>query len=179
MCTCTRREGAKTGANFVDLLSLAHPSHHKASFVKFVLVLNDRCRLSTNAPMSTTPRSKHTADPATPVSVRLSGSASSALQSSPHYATTRRHSLYGTEDRIVLDPGSRVWKTGFSGEGRPRDVFFSQSDERTVLWGLSRERRSEEQEAEEDRILKINVQDRLRRMFHEYVFIVSIVISLF
>ncbi|GAA5913253.1 uncharacterized protein JCM6883_005297 [Sporobolomyces salmoneus] len=42
--------------------------------------------------------------------------------SSPHYSTSlrSRHSLYGTEDRIVLDLGSRVWKVGFSGEACPR-----------------------------------------------------------
>ncbi|KAI5478184.1 hypothetical protein MNV49_005351 [Pseudohyphozyma bogoriensis] len=30
-------------------------------------------------------------------------------------------SLYGTEDRVVLDLGSRIWKAGFSGEGSPRE----------------------------------------------------------
>ncbi|GAA5965451.1 hypothetical protein JCM3765_002387 [Sporobolomyces pararoseus] len=42
--------------------------------------------------------------------------------SSPHYSTSlrSRHSLYGTEDRVVLDLGSRVWKIGFSGEPAPR-----------------------------------------------------------
>lgn len=34
-----------------------------------------------------------------------------------------RHSLYGAEDRVVLDLGSRVWKIGFSGESAPRAVF--------------------------------------------------------
>lgn len=34
-----------------------------------------------------------------------------------------RHSLYGTEDRIILDPGASLWKVGFSGEARPRAVF--------------------------------------------------------
>lgn len=62
------------------------------------------------------------AAPGTPSSIRQS-SANPAPAPSPHYATTRRHSLYGTEDRIVIDPGSRVWKVGFSGEGRPREVF--------------------------------------------------------
>ncbi|KDE02660.1 hypothetical protein MVLG_06796 [Microbotryum lychnidis-dioicae p1A1 Lamole] len=41
---------------------------------------------------------------------------------SPAYQTSirSRHSLYGIEDRIVLDLGSRIWKLGFSGEPRPR-----------------------------------------------------------
>lgn len=114
----------------------------------------------------TTPRANRIAEPTTPVSTRLAASSISALQSSPHYTTTRRHSLYGTEDRIIVDPGSRVWKVGFSGEGRPRDVFFAEPSERTVLWGLSRIEGSVEAE-EEDRVLKIKLQDRLRRVFHE------------
>ncbi|WWC95350.1 hypothetical protein V866_002212 [Kwoniella sp. B9012] len=44
--------------------------------------------------------------------------------SSPAYSS-RRHSLYGIEDRVVIDPGSRVWKVGFSGESDPRSVFYS------------------------------------------------------
>lgn len=31
-----------------------------------------------------------------------------------------RHSLYGTDDRVVFDPGSRVCLVGFSGEANPR-----------------------------------------------------------
>lgn len=38
-------------------------------------------------------------------------------------STRSRHSLYGVEDRAVLDLGSRVWKVGFSGESAPRAVF--------------------------------------------------------
>lgn len=72
--------------------------------------------------------------PATPPSLRVAAG-SSAQAPSPHYTTTRRHSLYGTEDRIVIDPGSRIWKVGFSGEGRPREVF-SVADPKTgaPLW---------------------------------------------
>lgn len=33
---------------------------------------------------------------------------------------TRRHSIYGTEDRVVLDIGSLYLKCGFSGESSPR-----------------------------------------------------------
>lgn len=71
------------------------------------------------------------------------------LQSSPHYSTSlrSRHSLYGTEDRVVLDLGSRVWKAGFSGEGAPREcrsvlalgVGAGAGDEEGAgLWGLEK-----------------------------------------
>lgn len=104
--------------------------------------------------------------PTTPTSARVS---SSTLASSPHYATTRRHSLYGTEDRIVIDPGSRVWKVGFSGEGRPRDVFVagplwsyfatSSSSESSSSVGLDWE--------DEVALLEQKLQDRLRSVFFE------------
>jgi len=29
-----------------------------------------------------------------------------------HYLTTIRHSLYGMEDRVVIDSGSQIWKVG-------------------------------------------------------------------
>lgn len=34
----------------------------------------------------------------------------------------RRHSIYGTEDRVVLDIGSLYIKCGFSGESSPRHL---------------------------------------------------------
>lgn len=54
--------------------------------------------------------------------------------SSPAYVTKdhKRHSLYGTEDRVVLDPGSSVWKVGFSGEPKPRAVFWAGEGERPI-----------------------------------------------
>ncbi|SCV70609.1 BQ2448_3371 [Microbotryum intermedium] len=67
---------------------------------------------------------------------------------SPAYHTSirSRHSLYGIEDRIVLDLGSRIWKLGFSGEPRPRvclDVMNLHEEEDTteeeghnLLWAL-------------------------------------------
>lgn len=44
---------------------------------------------------------------------------------SPHYVVRdhKRHSLYGTDDRVVLDLGSACWKVGFSGEAHPRRVL--------------------------------------------------------
>ncbi|KAI0322262.1 actin-domain-containing protein [Amylostereum chailletii] len=109
-----------------------------------------------------TPRRPHpsTATPsATPSTSRVTNA--HAVQASPHYQTTRRHSLYGTEDRIVIDPGSRIWKVGFSGEGRPRDVSFV-----GPMWGLRRAAELVERD-EEDRLLEARIQTHLRAVFHD------------
>lgn len=44
---------------------------------------------------------------------------------SPAYTTNlrSRHALYGTDDRVVIDLGSKVWKAGFSSETNPRVVI--------------------------------------------------------
>lgn len=52
-----------------------------------------------------------------------SSSTAAGGSSSAYHPSTRRHSLFGTDDRVVLDLGARVWKVGFSGEPRPRAVF--------------------------------------------------------
>lgn len=72
----------------------------------------------------------HQPDPST-----STAGAGSILTSSPHYTTSlrSRHSLYGTEDRVVLDLGSRIWKVGFSGEPQPREC-------RSVASELAQER---------------------------------------
>ncbi|SPC64082.1 related to ACT1 - Actin [Ustilago sp. UG-2017b] len=44
---------------------------------------------------------------------------------SAYSGVTRRHSLFGTEDRVILDIGSRYSKFGFSGEPRPRAIVPS------------------------------------------------------
>jgi actin-related protein 10 len=85
--------------------------------------------------------------------------------SSQSYSTTRRHSLYGIEDRVVIDPGSRIWKVGFSGEGRPRDVFFPQGKNGAPLWTLSRASESTER-VEEDTLLELKLEACLRNVFH-------------
>lgn len=110
-----------------------------------------------------TPRSRTSHVPATPAGVAsaVRTAHSGTVQASPHYQTTRRHSLYGTEDRIVIDPGSRVWKVGFSGEGRPRDVFFVHP-----LWSLQRSP-DPIQRDEDERVLAARVQAHLRAVFHE------------
>ncbi|KAI0252628.1 fungal-specific actin related protein [Lactifluus subvellereus] len=114
-------------------------------------------------PVPSTPRSRTSHAPVTPQGApNTSRTARSGLvQASPHYQTTRRHSLYGTEDRIVIDPGSRVWKVGFSGEGHPRDVFFV-----APLWGLQRSPDPIQRE-EEDRVLAARLQTHLRAVFHD------------
>ncbi|EGN99213.1 hypothetical protein SERLA73DRAFT_90479 [Serpula lacrymans var. lacrymans S7.3] len=115
----------------------------------------------------TTPRGKASASSstpyATPTTTRVAGS--HVLQASPHYTTTRRHSLYGTEDRVVIDPGSRIWKVGFSGEGKPRDVFYGEPNTSTSLWDLSRATDPIER-AERENMLAINLERCLRSVFH-------------
>ncbi|KAH0585318.1 hypothetical protein H2248_008559 [Termitomyces sp. 'cryptogamus'] len=111
-----------------------------------------------------TPRAKTSFAPTTPVTTRVS--ASQAIQLSPHYATTRRHSLYGVEDRVVIDPGSRIWKVGFSGEGRPRDVFFANKKTGAPLWNLQRATDLAERD-EEEKLLEISLQTCLRSVFHD------------
>ena len=64
-----------------------------------------------------------------------------------------------------------MWKVGFSGEGRPRDVFFVEKEPRTSLWSLTRPHARTERE-EEDMMLKIKLERMLRRVFHEYVLII-------
>ncbi|KAF8071805.1 fungal-specific actin related protein [Lyophyllum atratum] len=112
----------------------------------------------------TTPRGKASFTPTTPATSRVA--ASQTIQASPHYATTRRHSLYGVEDRVIIDPGSRIWKVGFSGEGRPRDVFLAGGKSGVSLWNLRRATDLAER-AEEEKLLEINLQTCLRSVFHD------------
>lgn len=135
-----------------------------ARSVRLELVTEDaESRMS----VPSTPSKRLTLDTATTPTTSRVAAASSTVHSSPHYQTTRRHSLYGTEDRIVIDPGSRIWKVGFSGEGRPRDVFFGDGQDGLPLWGLTRATNQLDRE-EEDRILQAKLQERLRAVFHEY-----------
>jgi actin-related protein 10 len=68
---------------------------------------------------------------------------------------------------VVIDPGSRIWKVGFSGEGRPRDVFFPQGRNGAPLWTLSRASESAER-VEEDTLLELKLETCLRNVFHKY-----------
>ncbi|KAH7927403.1 fungal-specific actin related protein [Leucogyrophana mollusca] len=112
-----------------------------------------------------TPRAKtgSVTPAATPSTARVAGS--HILQASPHYTTTRRHSLYGTEDRVVIDPGSLIWKVGFSGEGKARDVFYAEPHNVQSLWSCSRATEPTER-AEQDRLLEINLERCMRAVFH-------------
>jgi len=64
---------------------------------------------------------------------------------------------------VIIDPGSRIWKVGFSGEGRPRDVFYSGGTSGAPLWKLKRA----VARIEDDKLLELNLQDCLRSVFHE------------
>lgn len=119
--------------------------------------------MSSTTPHST-PKARTTFNPTTPATSRVAGS--HVIQASPHYTTTRRHSLYGVEDRVIIDPGSRIWKVGFSGEGRPRDVFYVGGVSGSSLWNLGRASDPMER-AEEDRLLEVRLQACLRSVFHE------------
>ncbi|KAF8623632.1 hypothetical protein AX17_007332 [Amanita inopinata Kibby_2008] len=112
----------------------------------------------------TTPRTKTGQTPTTPSTSR--GAAAHVMLASPHYATTRRHSLYGVEDRVIIDPGSRVWKVGFSGEGRPRDVLYAGGPSGGSLWSLKRPS-DPTVRAEEDKLLEVRLQKALRSVFHD------------
>ncbi|GAA6023623.1 hypothetical protein JCM10207_005087 [Rhodosporidiobolus poonsookiae] len=97
----------------------------------------------------------------------------SAATTSPHYTTSlrSRHSLYGTEDRVVLDLGSRVCKVGFSGEPAPREcrsVVRQLAKEKArevprggeydddAIWGLeTKEPDDEEWEIREERVKRL------------------------
>ena len=68
----------------------------------------------------------------------------------------------------MIDPGSRIWKVGFSGEGRPRDVCFGGGEDGQALWRLTRATNQLDRE-EEDRMLQAKLQERLRSVFHECV----------
>lgn len=70
----------------------------------------------------------------------------------------------------MIDPGSRIWKVGFSGEGRPRDAFFGSGQDGLSLWRLTRARDQLDRE-EEDRVLQAKLQERLRAVFHEYALV--------
>ncbi|GAA5903287.1 hypothetical protein JCM5296_005654 [Sporobolomyces johnsonii] len=111
--------------------------------------------------------------PALPPAAALLAAASA---SSPHYTTSlrSRHSLYGTEDRVVLDLGSRVWKVGFSGETGPRACWSwlgpaaggalgregregpsGDDDEAGEIWGLEKGESGDERwEVREERVTR-------------------------
>jgi len=115
------------------------------------------------------PQSRRISTLVDPKPLSRSSSSSYIVGSTPHYSTTRRHSLYGTEDRIIIDPGSKYWKVGFSGEGKPRQVYqVVRAEENPILWSWHSSRSQEEYE-EADRMLAARLQDALRAVFLESV----------
>ncbi|PPQ64597.1 hypothetical protein CVT26_001995 [Gymnopilus dilepis] len=151
-----RSADAEDATEHHEELPHAHEYHHK----HIPQLLEDLRMSATPA----TPRTKTTFAPTTPATARVAGN--NPVQASPHYATTRRHSLYGSEDRVVIDAGSRIWKVGFSGEGRPRDVFYANGPNGPPFWKLTRAMDPAER-AEEDRMLEARLQKCLRSVFHD------------
>ncbi|WVW86693.1 hypothetical protein I302_108747 [Kwoniella bestiolae CBS 10118] len=104
-----------------------------------------------------------------PSRVRLAGA-------SPAYSS-RRHSLYGIEDRVVIDPGSRVWKVGFSGEPDPRSVFHSldskdvEETRATEAWDLDLSLMGgvNGDRVEGDRLVGVRVVKKLREAYVKYL----------
>lgn len=94
---------------------------------------------------------------------RASSPASSLLTPSAGITSASarsRHSLYGAEDRVVLDIGSRVWKIGFSGESTPRAVF-----DVGELWTYDAVDGAESKEEQRQR--KRMIKKLLRRVYYE------------
>ncbi|ODO00748.1 hypothetical protein L198_03075 [Cryptococcus wingfieldii CBS 7118] len=93
---------------------------------------------------------------------------------SPAYSS-RRHSLYGIEDRVVLDLGSRTWKVGFSGEPDPRAVFFARGssirDQSSEAWDLDLDSVNaiRGSRSEGDRLIGIRIVERLREIFAKHL----------
>ena len=122
--------------------------------------------MSDHVPFPTTPgRTRSTQNASVTATPPQTGVNASAMTASPAYTTTRRHSLYGTEDRVVIDPGSRIWKVGFSGESRPRAVFHVQGHNELPLWSLNA--RASDDYEEEERNLYNRLRHELRKVFHE------------
>lgn len=119
------------------------------------------------AAASSAPPRRSSAAPDAGAGLHRSTSSSYNVGSAPHYTSTRRHSLYGTEDRIIIDPGSKVWKVGFSGEGKPRQVYnVARPSEEPTLWNWNMSKTTEDQE-ESERILAARMQQSLRAVFFE------------
>lgn len=117
---------------------------------------------------------------------RTSTSTSTGTTSRPSLgiiSNTRRHSLFGTEDRIVLDLGTRITKIGFSGESRPRLVArtlqlaslnrlspgyapISQQQQNDTLWDMDFGKcRDDRERQEKEDLLKARLIHLLREMF--------------
>lgn len=90
--------------------------------------MTKRAALSTTEPSTV---NQHTPASMTTTSVSSeplsSNYLSSYTSSTSFHSFPRRQSIYGTEDRVVLDIGSLYIKCGFSGESHPRHVVSTSS----------------------------------------------------
>lgn len=118
----------------LDLLAMrslhfTRPSSHPQAFTQSVEL--EKLNMSSASSVPSGSRTRKTsqgrsegptqAAPVSPISTTRPLASSSAVpSSSAAFSATRRHSLFGTDDRIVIDLGSRVVRAGFSGESRPR-----------------------------------------------------------
>ncbi|KAK4685993.1 actin-related protein 10, partial [Tremellales sp. Uapishka_1] len=87
---------------------------------------------------------------------------------SPAYSS-RRHSLYGIEHRVIIDPGSRIWKVGFSGEPDPRAVFWANEDPDSELWDFDLAALGNEDRIEGDRLVGARIVKKLREVFFKHL----------
>ncbi|KAL7424958.1 hypothetical protein Q5752_000645 [Cryptotrichosporon argae] len=89
---------------------------------------------------------------------------------SPAYSS-RRHSLYGIDDRVIIDPGSRVWKVGFSGEPDPRAVFWAHDGTHREMYDLDPSHLAGVygSRSEGRRLSAVRVVRKLRDMFHKHL----------
>lgn len=99
---------------------------------------------------------------------------------SPAHRAASRHSLYGTDDRVLLDPGSALWKVGFSGEPAPRAVVDVSDAQGRGIWeeefeavaeadGWGEERGEEGKREWGERVVDTRIGDRLRDVFAKFV----------
>ena len=89
---------------------------------------------------------------------------SSTRAPASYSSTSRRPTIYGTEDRIVLDLGSRIWKVGFSGEPKPRTSFVAARKGEEGIWSCHVDSAGSSRE-DAERVLRVRIQERLREVF--------------
>lgn len=84
--------------------------------------------------------------------------------------------MYGIDDRIVLDLGSRVWKAGFSGESKPRvvatvrELCGGQDEALRTLRGVDAMTEDQHDERDvEEVVAKERIQNGLRRIFFHHL----------
>ncbi|GAC99114.1 actin [Pseudozyma hubeiensis SY62] len=117
MSTSTQQDGIALSAATRSSAGSAATESRKVSFQQPSATVPSRSSTSAHLSASSTSRTANS-------------SISSQNYTTAYTGATRRHSLFGTEDRVILDIGSRYSKFGFSGEPRPRvivpSVSFSQ-----------------------------------------------------